>query len=95
MLGFPQPNYTHLPIATSKNNLKLSKQNFASELPAGREPENLWIALKWLKQNPPEDLKLSSAEKIVGWAVENWNPTTIPPKTIQLAPEGFCNTPCK
>jgi len=95
MLGFPQPNYTHLPIATSKNNLKLSKQNLASELPAGRESGNLWLALKWLKQNPPQDLKVLSAEKIVGWAVENWNPTTIPPKTIQRAPEGFYDTPCK
>jgi len=89
MLGFPQPNYAHLPIATSENNLKLSKQNLALALPFGRESKNLWIALKWLNQDPPQDLQLLSTEKIVGWAVENWDPTKIPPKTTLQAPGGF------
>lgn len=89
ILQLPQPKYAHITVATSDDNLKLSKQNFASELPYGRESENLFVALNWLNQNPPNDLRFLSPGKIMEWSVENWDRASLLPELARHAPPGF------
>jgi glutamyl-Q tRNA(Asp) synthetase len=89
ILQLPQPKYAHITVATSDDNLKLSKQNFASELPYGRESENLFVALNWLNQNPPNDLRFLSPGKIMEWSVENWDRASLLPELARHAPPDF------
>ena len=72
-LGYQQPEYAHLPLALNSEGQKLSKQNHAASLQAGRESHNLWQALNWLRQEPPQELQYQSVNEILVWAVSHWN----------------------
>jgi glutamyl-Q tRNA(Asp) synthetase len=89
-LDYPTPNYTHIPLALNSLGQKLSKQHFAKSLTAGNEPEQLWLALDWLKQNPPIELRQSSTEEILVWATAHWDLSSIPAiKTGFAAPQNL------
>ena len=77
-LNYPTPDYVHIPLALSSLGQKLSKQHFAKSLTAGNESEQLWLALDWLKQNPPRELRQSSTEEILVWATAHWDLSCIP-----------------
>ena len=72
-LGYQQTEYAHLPLALNSEGQKLSKQNHAASLQAGRESHNLWQALNWLCQEPPQELQYQSVDEILVWAVSHWN----------------------
>ncbi len=72
-LGYRQPEYAHLPLALNSEGQKLSKQNHAASLLAGRESYNLWQALTWLRQEPPQELQYHSVDEILVWAVSHWD----------------------
>ena len=38
----------------------------------------LYIALDWLGQNPPAEMKNESNQIIIDWAKQNWCPEDIP-----------------
>ena len=78
-LNYTTPNYVHIPLALNSLGQKLSKQHFAKELMVGNESEQLWLALDWLKQNPPEELRQSSTGEILAWAIAHWDLSCIPP----------------
>ena len=88
-LGFPQPNYAHLPLAVTPDGIKLSKQNLASGLQAGKESKNLWEALNWLNQEPPVELKKMSPADIIKWSVNHWDRTKLLLIPNQRAPIGY------
>jgi len=88
-LGFAQPQYAHLPVAVSPLGQKLSKQNLASALIPGQETLNIWAALNWLNQSPPNDLKTGSVSAILTWAISHWDSTSIKRSLTMPAPEGF------
>lgn len=50
LLGYPAPNYKHVPVATNPEGEKLSKQTGAPPLNAARAPELLREALRFLAQ---------------------------------------------
>ena len=77
-LNYPTPDYVHIPLALNSLGQKLSKQHFAKSLTAGNESEQLWLALDWLKQNPPRELRQSSTEEILVWATAHWDLSCIP-----------------
>jgi glutamyl-Q tRNA(Asp) synthetase len=89
ILGYSQPQYAHLPVANNDLGQKLSKQNLAAGLPYGQEAINLWIALDWLKQSPPNELRQLTIGHILTWAVDHWDQTQVPAKLTLTAPEGF------
>lgn len=88
-LGYSQPQYAHIPIATNALGQKLSKQNCAASLKQGEESLTLWSALDWLQQSPPESLHNSSVNEIIAWAIAHWNSKKIKPSLSISAPHGF------
>ena len=78
LLGFPQPDYCHLPLVTGPDGSKLSKRDhLVSHQPgnvAGRESELLLCALDFMGQNPPAELAGCLCRTIIEWGVNHFNP---------------------
>ncbi|MGB1333925.1 MAG: tRNA glutamyl-Q(34) synthetase GluQRS, partial [Porticoccaceae bacterium] len=77
-LGFKTPIYGHIPLAMNNLGQKLSKQHHAKQLPQGNEQEQVWLALNWLKQNPPLELRTSPVKDIIDWGISFWDISKIP-----------------
>lgn len=77
LLGHTPPHYGHVPLALSHEGQKLSKQNGAPALLGAHAGANLWGALVFLNQNPPEELACANAAEILSWAVQHWCPSRI------------------
>lgn len=71
-LGYPIPQYSHIPIACAENGQKLSKQNFAPALDLENPAANLWRALSWLRQEPPKKMQNASVKELLAWGAKNW-----------------------
>jgi glutamyl-Q tRNA(Asp) synthetase len=69
LLGFPIPQYRHVPIVTNEAGEKLSKQTRAEPLDANRVPELLRKALQFLEQ--PEATG-ENAREILESAARQW-----------------------
>lgn len=80
-LGYSAPQYAHIPVACAKNGQKLSKQNLAPALDLVNPKDNLWRALSWLRQDPPESLRSASVKEMLAWGIEHWQPLRL--KNIQ------------
>lgn len=72
LLGAPVPAYAHVPVVTDSEGRKLSKQNHAPALDLNRAGENLWQALVFLRQNPPQALRTAAIDEILDWAIHHW-----------------------
>jgi glutamyl-Q tRNA(Asp) synthetase len=89
-LNYSTPDYVHIPLALNSLGQKLSKQHFAKALTVGNESEQLWLALDWLKQNPPLTLRQESINEILSWAIAHWDLSFIPAlKTGAAAPKNL------
>lgn len=86
-LGFSQPKYMHLPVATHANGEKLSKQTLAEPLSLNRAVENLWQALDFLHQAPPTQLKQADVNGVIEWAMTHWDSNKIPKQRSQMKSE--------
>ena len=73
LLGLPTPNYLHLPVVTNLQGEKLSKQTLAKPIDTTLPSELLLSALRFMQQNPPEELSDYDATSILDWAVNNWD----------------------
>jgi glutamyl-Q tRNA(Asp) synthetase len=80
-------HYGHLPLATNAEGQKLSKQNHAPALAPGEESTNLWLALNWLQQAPPIELRGEDKATIISWAITNWSIASIPRTAEIVAPD--------
>lgn len=78
LLGYPQPEYAHLPVATNQAGEKLSKQTLATPIDIEQPVENLWRVVHFLAQNPPPALRHASLEEFWQWAFANWDLTKVP-----------------
>lgn len=89
-LNYRQPQYAHTPLALNGEGQKLSKQNLALELQPGAEAKNLWLALDWLQQTPPQELQQQTVATILHWAIQHWrlDPLIRSPQNAP-APEGY------
>ena len=76
-------------MATNAQGQKLSKQNHAAALVAGEESENLWLALQWLEQQPPDELKKQPVRQILDWAISNWALDAISNQLTVRAPNHY------
>ncbi len=75
--GTAAPDYAHLPVLSSADGRKLSKQNHATPLNAGAVGENLRRCLHWLGQSPPAASGASVAD-ILQHALRHWDPSQVP-----------------
>ncbi|MBS1208712.1 MAG: tRNA glutamyl-Q(34) synthetase GluQRS [Proteobacteria bacterium] len=78
LLGYPQPAYAHLPVATSTTGEKLSKQTLAAPLDAQSPVKDLLRALTFLGQQPPAELASESVTGVWQWARSNWRLAAVP-----------------
>lgn len=77
ILGLPTPSYGHLPVITTEQGHKFSKQNHAPALDNTAAPANLRRALHFLKQ-PEPPANCATAEQILTFATTNWKLELVP-----------------
>jgi glutamyl-Q tRNA(Asp) synthetase len=81
LLGLRRPQYRHLPVLTTADGRKLSKQNHAAPIEAARAGANLRLCLGALGQCPPPELDCASVAEILAWATRNWTAARIPARS--------------
>jgi glutamyl-Q tRNA(Asp) synthetase len=72
LLGYPTPDYLHIPVAINADGQKLSKLTGAKAVPIGRPEPTLIQVLAALGQRPPTGLHGASLQEIWSWAVDHW-----------------------
>lgn len=77
-LGYRQPVYAHIPVATNHCGQKLSKQHFARPLQRDSASEYLYQALLFLRQQPPASLRQAPPAEQVAWAIAHWDIQHVP-----------------
>jgi glutamyl-Q tRNA(Asp) synthetase len=80
LLGFPTPNYMHLPVAVNAEGRKLSKQTLAAAVDPAKGAPALADALAFLGNPPPPKLRNARSADVWSWAVEHWKAERIPRK---------------
>jgi len=83
-LGLPHPAYAHVPVATDRNGVKLSKSEGAAAIDLAQPNGELWRALRFLQQDPPRELLDGSLAELWSWAIVHW--TTAPVRGMRSAP---------
>jgi glutamyl-Q tRNA(Asp) synthetase len=76
-LAYATPRYCHLPVITTDQGQKFSKQNHAPALEDDRPVENLRCALRFLQQTEPP-ATLSGVESVLAYASANWSLRRVP-----------------
>jgi glutamyl-Q tRNA(Asp) synthetase len=82
-MGYPTPQYCHIPVITNDSGQKFSKQNHAPPLADRDAPKNLRAALQFLRQAPPPG-ELNCPGEILNFADHHWSPQLIP-ATMSIA----------
>lgn len=72
LLGFPTPEYAHIPIVENERGQKLSKMNGAVALPVDEPRPTLVAALQALGQTAPPELAHCDLDSIWNWASDHW-----------------------
>lgn len=78
MLNYATPSYAHIPVAANAAGEKLSKQTLAAPLDVNSAPLQLFAALEFLGQNPPDALQHESLASIWHWVFANWQLSKVP-----------------
>lgn len=78
-MGEPPPHYYHLPLALAADGEKISKRHSpAAEIDCNNGPAEIWRALDFLGQHPPQELQNAEGAELLIWGVENFQPDRIP-----------------
>jgi glutamyl-Q tRNA(Asp) synthetase len=77
MLSYATPAYCHLPVITTLQGQKFSKQNRAPALVDVDAAHNLRCALRFLQQREPPT-PLTTVSQILAHAIEYWNLSRVP-----------------
>lgn len=77
-LGYRQPEYAHIPVASNHRGQKLSKQHFARPLQRDNASDYLYQALVFLCQQPPADLRRAPCAEQLTWAIPHWDIQRVP-----------------
>jgi glutamyl-Q tRNA(Asp) synthetase len=87
-LRLPVPRYLHIPVATGRSGLKLSKQTKAPPVRRERAGSQLWAALAFLNQDPPAGLEREHPGTVLRWAIQSWRLDRLP--AAQTLPQPAC-----
>lgn len=89
-LTYPTPRYAHLPVITTGQGQKFSKQNHAPALNNEQAADNLRLALRFLHQADPPPA-LTGAEQLLSYAIEHWVLQQVPATmAIPASSIGLC-----
>lgn len=83
-LGYPVPNYLHIPLAVNEHGQKLSKQNRATAIASQDAKANILKALRFLQQDVSDTMTNSNLEDILEMASQSWQPSRIQPNQAGL-----------
>ena len=78
LLHYPTPGYCHLPLVVDAAGNKISKSEGAAKINIKSKEKQLVNALRFLGQNPAEDLAKSSINDIWLWAIKHWKINSVP-----------------
>lgn len=78
LLGYPSPCYLHLPVVTNAAGEKLSKQTNATAIDLNNALPQLVAAVRFLGQEPPNEILEGDIAAFWSWAIPNWNISSIP-----------------
>lgn len=78
LLGYPSPHYLHLPVVTNAAGEKLSKQTNAAAIDLSSALPQLVAAVRFLGQEPPNEILDGDIAAFWSWAIPNWNISSIP-----------------
>lgn len=79
LLGYPTPNYAHIPVVVNAAGDKLSKQTFAAPIERAGVPEAIFTGLQFLRQDPPVALHGASPAELLAWAIPRWRIVALRP----------------
>lgn len=77
-LSYTTPQYCHLPVITTRQGQKFSKQNHAPALDNDEAAQNLRCALRFLHQAEPLAC-VTGVEQVLAYATEHWSLQHVPP----------------
>ncbi|EIJ32798.1 tRNA glutamyl-Q(34) synthetase GluQRS [Thiothrix nivea] len=77
LLGFPRPDYVHVPLVLNASGQKLSKQNLAPAIRTTDRLQRLVASLRFLGQPCPEMGAFANLTAFWDWAIANWDMTKI------------------
>ena len=86
VLGYPTPDYAHIPLGTNPSGEKLGKSTGAAAIPTDEVRPTLIEALIALGQSPPAELAECHLDGIWSWAHENWNMAVLAGQTCLPIP---------
>ena len=85
LMGYPTPEYAHIPVLVNPQGQKLSKQSFAAAIPAEDPAGVLYDALVRLQQQPDPQLRHADPGSVLDWAIFHWQPRRM--AGLQAVPE--------
>jgi len=85
-LGLPRPRYAHLPVAVNPAGEKLSKQTRATAVDARSPVPALFAVLRFLGQQPPDELARGTVKELWDWALTSWTLDRVPRAVAAPAP---------
>ena len=88
LLKLTPPRYCHVPVAVNANGEKLSKQTRALAVNYAQPLAALVPALRFLGQQPPDDLVDANIGEFWNWALRNWRIDRVPRARSAPAPAG-------
>lgn len=83
LLGFPQPDYAHVPLVLNQQGQKLSKQNLAPAIRTSDCLHTLVACLHFLGQDCPDAADFPNLSQCWDWALAHWDITKIGKAQVQ------------
>jgi len=81
-LGYPVPDYVHLPLALAPDGEKISKRHGATAVdPGAGGGILLWRGLRFLGQPIPADLSSASPAEVLAWGIDNFALDRVTPRS--------------
>ncbi|MBS0422504.1 MAG: tRNA glutamyl-Q(34) synthetase GluQRS [Proteobacteria bacterium] len=76
-LKLSTPSYAHLPLVVEQTHEKLSKSRHSVPVEPARAGVSLTTVLRMLNHPPPPELENDVPERLLEWAVHQWNPVAV------------------
>ena len=89
LLGLPEPDYLHLPVAVNGAGEKLAKQTHAREVNPEHTGRILRDVLCFLHQELPESAEDATPQELLRWAIARWNVQSLPPGRTRPSPAQY------
>ena len=89
LLGLPEPDYLHLPLAVNGAGDKLAKQTRAREVSPEHAGRILRDVLRFLHQRLPESADDATPEELLQWAIAHWNVQSLPAERLLSSPAQY------